>query len=65
MNGYHHSIISAGGRRFLLVVGFGIVYTVLLWFSKLDGNQYVTLQSLTIGAYLTVNTIQKIKGTPE
>lgn len=50
-----------GGRRFVLTVGAGIVYVVMRWFDKIDIAGFVTLQVATVGAYLTVNTLQKIK----
>lgn len=50
-----------GGRRFVLTVGASIVYTALRWFDKIDIAGFVTLQIATVGAYLTVNTIQKVK----
>jgi hypothetical protein len=59
---YAQFLISAGGRRFVLVVFFGLMYSALLVSSHLDGAQYVTLQTLTVAAYLAANTIQKIKG---
>ena len=62
---YAPFLISSGGRRFVLVVFFGLMYSALLVFKYLDGNQYVTLQTLTVAAYLAANTIQKIKGTTE
>ena len=63
---YHPFLVRSGGRRFAMTMGAAFVYTLLLWFGKLDGNQYVTLQSLTIGSYLITNTYQKVKqGTPE
>lgn len=62
---YAPFLISSGGRRFVLVVFFGMMYSVLLVFRFLDGNQYVTLQTLTVAAYLAANTLQKIKGGSE
>ena len=62
---YAPFLLSSGGRRFVLVVFFGMMYSVLLVFRFLDGNQYVTLQTLTVAAYLTANTLQKIKGGSE
>ena len=58
-------ISNAGGRRFLMVTGAGIVYTVLLVLKYLTGSEYVTLQIATVAAYLAANTAQKIKGTPD
>jgi len=55
-----------GGRRFLLTVGAGIVYTGLLIFGKLDGAAYVTLQVATVGFYISANTVQKVRAkSPE
>jgi len=50
-----------GGRRFLLTVGAGIVYTGLLIFGKLDITGYVTLQVATVAVYIGANTVQKVK----
>jgi hypothetical protein len=51
-----------GGRRFLLTVGSGLVYTGLLIFDKLDSTAYVTLQVATVAVYIGANTVQKVKG---
>ena len=48
-----------GGRRFLLVIGCALIYTTLLVAGYLGGGEYVTLQSLTIGAYIAANGVQK------
>ena len=50
-----------GGRRFLLTVGAGIVYTVLRLIDKLDITGYVTLQVATVAVYIGANTAQKIR----
>ena len=50
-----------GGRRFVLTVGAGIVYTGLLVFGKLDATAYVTLQVATVAVYIGANTVQKVK----
>ena len=47
------------GRRFYLVVGCAITYTLLLAFGLLDSGAYVALQTLTIGAYIAGNGAQK------
>jgi len=47
------------GRRFYLVIGCAITYTLLLTFGHLDSGAYVALQTLTVGAYLAANTHQK------
>lgn len=52
-----------GGRRFVLTVGAGIVYTALRIFDKLDIAGYVTLQVATVAVYIGANTVQKVKAT--
>jgi hypothetical protein len=52
-----------GGRRFLLTVGNAAVNTVLLWFGKLGTGEYVTIVTLTTGAYIAAGTWQKGQGT--
>ena len=47
------------GRRFYLVVGCAITYTLLLVLNYLDSGAYVALQTLTIGAYIAGNGAQK------
>ena len=47
------------GRRFYLVVGCAITYTLLLIFDQLDSGAYVALQTITVGAYLAANGAQK------
>lgn len=55
-------IADFGGRRFLIVLGCGIVDAFLLWHDKLTSSDYVTLTVATIGAYIAGNTYQKVKG---
>ena len=50
-----------GGRRFLMTMGCGVVSTVLLWFGKISGSEYVTLVTLTVVPYIGFNTQEKIK----
>jgi hypothetical protein len=52
-----------GDEKFILVVGCGFVDTVLVWFGKIDQNNYVTLTALTIGAYLTGKAVEGIAST--
>lgn len=47
------------GRRFYLVIGCAITYTLLLITGYLDGGAYVALQTLTVGAYIAGNGFQK------
>ena len=48
-----------GGRRFLLVVGCGLVYTALLVAGYIDPTVYGTLQIATVAAYIAGNGFQK------
>ena len=47
------------GRRFYLVLGCALTYTLLLVGGYLDSGAYVALQTLTIGAYIAGNGAQK------
>ena len=47
------------GRRFYLVLGCALTYTLLLVGGYLDSGAYVALQTLTVGAYLAANGVQK------
>jgi len=55
---------NIGGRRFFLVFCTSVANTLLTWFSKIDGATYSLVTLGICGAYITGNTIQKIK-TPE
>jgi len=48
-----------GGRRFILVVGCGLVYTALLVGGYLDSGAYVALQMATVAVYVAGNGYQK------
>lgn len=52
---------NIGGRRFFLVFCTSVATTVLTWFSKIDGSTYSLVTLGICGAYITGNTIQKIK----
>lgn len=58
-------IDQAGGRRFIVCVGAGVVTSALQWFGKLDpsGGTYAAVILGTVGAFITGNTYQKVKGT--
>lgn len=49
-----------GDEKFVLVLGCGVVNSILLWFGKLDQTSYVTLTTLTIGAYLTGKAVETV-----
>jgi len=54
-------IETAGGRRFLLTLGAGIVTSALQYLGKLDanGSTYQTVIIATVAAYITGNVAQK------
>ena len=60
---------NIGGRRFIATVGAGVVTSALQWFGKLDpaGTTYAMVIIGTVGAYITGNTLQKVKtpGVPQ
>lgn len=56
------NIESYGGRRFIMTMGCGVVATILLWFGKISGSEFVTLITLTVVPYIGFNTQQKIQG---
>lgn len=57
-------IESAGGRRFLLTVGAGIVDTLLLVFGFLSEASYVQLTLGTVAVFIAGTSWQK-KGQPQ
>jgi len=61
------ALSKAGGRTFVLTLGCGVATAILQWFGKLDpaGSTYALVVSATVGAYITGNTVQRIKGPKE
>ncbi len=57
-------LVAAGGRRFLLTLGNALVNTLLLATGRLAGGEYVTIVTLTTGAYIAAGTWQK-KAAPD
>lgn len=60
------NIANLGGRRFLLTLGCGMATTLLQYLGKLDpvGSTYALVVVGTVGAYITGNTVQKVKQPP-
>lgn len=56
----HPYLSLAGGRRFLLCLGCGFVSSLLVCFGKISGAEYVTVVSLTVGAYVAGSSTQNI-----
>lgn len=50
----------AGGRRFALTVGAGIVHTLCLICGVMSEATYQVLTLSTVGAYIAANTTGKI-----
>lgn len=48
-----------GGRKFILSMTVTILATLLIWFTKIDGETYKYLILVTAGAYMTSNVVQK------
>ena len=55
------NLSTLGGRRFLMTMGCGMACTVLVWFSKIDGNIFRDIIIATVAVYISGNTLQKIK----
>jgi hypothetical protein len=49
-----------GGRRFVLAVGAGIVYTILLVAGIVTEDAYIWLQGITVGAYMGASAMQHV-----
>jgi len=54
-----------GGRKFLLSVGCALITSILVWFGKIDGTEYVSLIGFTVGAYIAGGTLDNIKKIKE
>jgi hypothetical protein len=52
-----------GGRRFMLTVATQVSVTALVWFGKISDDVYSIVVLATVAAYITGNTVQKVKGT--
>lgn len=52
---------ALGGRRFIMSMLIGLATTVLTYLGKIDGSTYSLVILGTVGAYITGNTLQKVK----
>lgn len=50
---------AAGGRRFLLTLGSGVVTALLVAAQKITGEVYATVTIATVGSYIAGNVYQK------
>lgn len=57
------NLAAAGGRRFILALGAGLMTTLLQWFGKLDpaGGTYAIVIGSTMAAYITGNVVESVK----
>jgi hypothetical protein len=55
---------ALGGRRFLLVLGCGVVNAILVWFGKITSSDFVLVTSATVSVFIAGNAYQKTKGVP-
>lgn len=55
------NLLSAGGRKFILVLLVTVASTGLTWFGKVDGATYSLVTIGIVGAFITGNVIQTIK----
>jgi hypothetical protein len=52
-----------GGRRFLMVMGCGVVCTVLVWYGKISDEVFAATVLGTVGVYVGGNVYQrKVEG---
>jgi hypothetical protein len=55
-------IVGLGGRRYLLTIGASAIHSLIFVATdKLSEGGYLTMMGMTIGAYLTANTMQKLQ----
>ena len=54
-------IVRLGGRRFVLSIGAALVTSWLTWAGRVDGGIYAAVVLGTVGAYITGNTVQRVR----
>lgn len=55
----NRALVAFGGRRYVMSMGAAFVFSLLLWFGKLNEGNYVILIGGTIVNYIGNNTYQK------
>ena len=55
------TLIPYSSRKFVLVLGSGIINALLLWYGKLTPDAYSMIVIATLGAYIAGNVFQKTK----
>jgi uncharacterized MAPEG superfamily protein len=55
-------LISAGGRKFFMTLGCGMATTALCASGNITGEVYAIVIVGTVGAYITGNVVQTVKG---
>lgn len=55
-----HAFAPYGGRRFVLTIGASILYTMLLIADLIGENSYITLQMMTVGAFMAASAAQHV-----
>lgn len=58
-------IANAGGRRFLMTIGCGVITSFLLFHGKLTPETYRDIIIATLAVYIGGNTYQKTKGAQD
>lgn len=60
-NGYLQRLVeSAGGQRFFMAMGAGIVNTSLVWFGHIPPDIYRDLTIATVGVFIGAATYQTV-----
>jgi len=52
-------IAALGGTRCCVTVGAGVIDTLLLWFGKISGAEYVQLTVATVAVFIGAAAYQK------
>jgi len=55
MNAYNAAISDYGSRKFIMAAAGLVMSGVLLWFGKIDGTDFVALNSVLGGTYMAAN----------